>query len=62
VKAGSGSPIASMMQPAEAIVRNDATGGYRARPVVRCSLPESQMRAVLVIVTDVVPRHNYVRL
>jgi hypothetical protein len=52
-KAESGSPIITMMEPAEPIVGKDTTGGYRARSVVRCFLPEPQMRGVFVVVTDI---------
>ena len=45
--------IVTVMQPTEAIVRKDATGDYRARSVVRCSLPESEMCAVLMVVTNI---------
>jgi hypothetical protein len=41
------------MQPSQAFMREDATGGYRATSAVRCSLPESEMRPVLVIIEQV---------
>ena len=50
---GSSSSIVAMMQPSQAFMREDATGGYRATSAVRCSLPESEMRAVFVVVADV---------
>jgi hypothetical protein len=34
-------------------MRKDVTGGYRATSAVRCSLPQSEMRAVFVVVEDV---------
>ena len=40
-------------------MRNDATQSCGANPVVRCSLPESEMRAVVVIVADVVSEHSF---
>jgi hypothetical protein len=41
------------MQPAESIMREDATGSYGASSPVWRSLPQSEMRAVLVVVADV---------
>ena len=46
-------PIVTMMQPSQALMREDATSGYGGTSTVRCSLPESEMRAVLVVVADV---------
>ena len=42
-----------MMQPAESVPRQDATSGRGTSSPIRCSLPESQMRPVFVIVADV---------
>jgi|SRR6202795_775962 len=42
-----------MMQPAESLVRKDTTRSYGTNPAFRCSLPESEMRAVLVVVADI---------
>src|ERR1017187_400399 len=42
-----------MMQAADSLVGEDITGGYGTQPVVRCSLPKSKMRAILVVVADV---------
>ena len=42
-----------MMQPAESVVRLDATRGSGTSSRVRRSLPESKMRAVLVVVADI---------
>jgi len=42
-----------MMQPAESLARKDATRSRGMNPAVRCSLPESKMRAVLVVIPDV---------
>ena len=50
---GSSSSIVAMMQPSQAFMREDATGGHRATSAVRCSLPESEMRAVFMVVGDV---------
>jgi hypothetical protein len=40
-------------------VRNDATQSCGTNPAVRCSLPESEMRAVVVTVTDVVSEESF---
>jgi len=50
---GSGRPVITMVHSAEPVVRNDATQSYGANPAVRCPLPESEMRAVVVIVTNI---------
>ena len=50
---GSSSSIVAMMQPSQAFMREDATGGHRATSAVRCSLPQSEMRAVFMVVGDV---------
>jgi hypothetical protein len=42
-----------MMQPAESLVRKDATRGDGTHPVAWCSLPESEMGAVVMIVTNI---------
>jgi hypothetical protein len=49
----SASPIITMMQPAESLMREDATGGYGASSSGRRCLPESKMRAVLIVIADV---------
>jgi hypothetical protein len=49
---GSSSSIVAMMQPSQAFMREEATGGYRATSAVRCSLPQSEMRAVFVVQLD----------
>src|SRR5262249_1120005 len=46
--------VVTMMQPADSLVRHDAAGGDGPAPVVRRFLAESQMRAVFVVVADVV--------
>src|ERR1022692_4360114 len=50
---GSGSPIVTMMQPAESLMREDATGGCGANSSGRRCLPEPKMRAGLMIGADV---------
>jgi len=42
-----------MMQPAKAAMRNDATSSHRVNSAPRRFLPESEMRAVFVVVADV---------
>jgi hypothetical protein len=48
-----------MMEPAESLVRKDATRSYGTSPVVRCSLLESKMRAVVVIVADIISEQPF---
>src|SRR6202030_2121144 len=45
--------IVTVMQPAEPLMRQDATRGDGTHPVAWCSLPESEMRAVFVVITNV---------
>ena len=42
-----------MMQPAESLVRKNATRSFGRNPAVRCSLPESEMGAIVVVVADI---------
>ena len=46
-----------MMQAADSLAGEDITGGYGTQSVVRRSLPESKMRAILVVV----PTENSIR-
>ena len=55
----SGSPIVTMVQPAESLMTEDAAGTYGANPPSRRSLPESQMRAVFVVVADVFRKQSF---
>src|ERR1019366_6963547 len=57
--AGSGSPIVTMMQPADSILRKDAPRGCGANSVVGGSLPQSKVRAVLVVVANVFREHTF---
>jgi hypothetical protein len=43
-----------MMQPAESLMRQDATRGSGTRSAIRRSLRESKMRAIFMIVADVI--------
>lgn len=42
-----------MMQPAYALMGDDATGGHRATSALGCSLPQPQMRAIFMIVANI---------
>ena len=46
------------MQPSESRSGKDATRGYRANSAVRCSLLESEMRAVVMIVADIISEQS----
>ena len=48
-----------MMQPAQSILRNNPPGGGGANSVVRGSLPQPKMRAVLVVVADVFRKQTF---
>lgn len=50
---GSGSPIVTIMQPAQSRMRKKTTRGCGTRSVARCSLLESKMRAVFLVVAEV---------
>jgi len=50
---GSGSPIVTIMQPSQSLMREDVTRGYNATSTAWCSVAQSQMRAVLVIVANI---------
>ena len=53
IVAGSGRPIVTMVQPAESIMRKNATRSCGRNPAVRCSPPESEMGAIVVVVADI---------
>src|ERR1700722_8798313 len=55
----SGRPIVTMMQPAESLVGKDATHSYGTNPAARCSFPEPEMRAVVVIVVDIISEQPF---
>jgi hypothetical protein len=48
-----GNPIVTMKQPSQLLMSMDATAVWGTISTVRCSLPESEMRAVLVEVANV---------
>ena len=41
-----------MVQPAESLLGKDPTRSYGTNPAVRCLLLKSQMRAILMMVTN----------
>jgi len=47
-----------MMQSTESIVRNNAAGVCGANPSRRGSLPQSEMRAVLVVIANIVEKKS----
>src|SRR6266536_6682300 len=42
-----------MMQPSQSLMSEDATAAWGATSTARCSLPQSKMRAILVVVANV---------
>ena len=42
-----------MMQPTQSFMRKDMSSGHGVTSTVRCSLPESEMRAVFVVIANV---------
>jgi hypothetical protein len=53
-----GSPIIAVMQTAESPVKKDATRGYGTSLAVRCSLPEPKMRAIFVVVANILEEQS----
>ena len=47
-----------MVQSAKSLVRKDATRSCGTNPAIWCSLPESKMRAVFVVIPDVFREHT----
>src|SRR6266478_299044 len=52
-RSGLGRSIVTMVQPADSLLRKDSTRSYGTNPAVRCSLLKSEMRAVLMMVTNI---------
>ena len=52
-QSGSSSPIVTMVQAAEPVMRKDTTRSHGANSPDRCSLPQPEVRAVLVVVADI---------
>jgi hypothetical protein len=50
---GLGSSFVPAVQPSQSRMRKDVTGSYGASSSVWCSLPESEMCAVLVVVANI---------
>ena len=55
----SGNPIVTMMQPSQSLMSEDATGGWGPTSTVRCSLPQSKMRAILVIIGHLLGKETF---
>ena len=47
-----------MIQPSQTLMSEDATRGLGATSAVRCFLPESEMRAVFVVVGNLFADHG----
>jgi hypothetical protein len=52
-RSGLGRSIVTMVQPAESLPRKDPTRSYGTNPAVRCPLFKPQMRAVLMMLTNI---------
>jgi len=53
-----GSSIITMVEASQSLMRKDPTPTYRTNPAVRRPLPESKMRAVLMVVTNILREHS----
>jgi hypothetical protein len=47
-----------MVQPAESLLRKDPARSYGTNPAVRCSLLKSEMRGVLMMVTNILGKQS----
>jgi hypothetical protein len=47
-----------MVQPAESLLSKDPTRSYRTNPAVRCRLLKSEMRSVLMMVTNILGKQS----
>jgi hypothetical protein len=54
-----GRPIVTVVQPAQSIIGKHPTGGYAASSATRRSLAQSKVRAVLVMVGDVLGKEPF---
>src|SRR5467141_5004511 len=52
-RSGLGRSIVTMVQPAESLLRMDPTRSYGADPAFRCPFLKSEMRTVLMMVTNI---------
>jgi hypothetical protein len=48
-----------MVQPAEPVLRKDLNRGYRTNPAIRCPLLKSEMRAILMMVTNILREQSF---
>jgi len=55
----SGGSIVSMVQPAKSVVGHDPPGSARWPSVVRRSLPQSEMRLILVAIADLFRKQSF---
>jgi hypothetical protein len=47
-----------MVQPVESLLSKDPTRSYRTHPAVRCRLLKSEMRSVLMMVTNILGKQS----
>jgi hypothetical protein len=57
-RSGLGRSIVTMVQSAESFLRKDRTRSYGSNPAVRCPLLKSEMRAVLMMVTNILAEQS----
>lgn len=57
-RSGLGRSIVTMVQPAESFLRKDPTRSCGTNPAVRCPLLKSEMRAVLMMVTNILAEQS----
>ena len=48
-----GRSIVTMVQPAESLLGKDPTRSHGTNPALRCPLLKSEMRAILMVVTNI---------
>ena len=57
-RSGLGRSIVTMVQPAESFLRKDPTRSCGTNPAVRCPLLKSEVRAVLMMVTNILAEQS----
>jgi hypothetical protein len=57
-RSGLGRSIVTMVQPAESSLRKDPTRSCGTNPAVRCPLVKSEMRAVVMMVTNILAEQS----
>src|SRR5258708_12764745 len=57
-RSGLGRSIITMVQPAESLLWKDPTRSCGTNPAVRCPLLKSEMRAVLMMVTNILAEQS----